>query len=80
MKNVTNFYQHSDNSICSVYLSTTRWELDGSVLTWGGDWAAGEPNNYHNKENCVVFAEVSKGKFTTTLLFSSEYPRCRVNQ
>ena len=59
MNNLTNFHLHSDNSICSVNLSTTRWELDGSILEWGGDWAAGEPNNYRNKENCAVYSEVS---------------------
>lgn len=35
------------------------WEVDGSPLDWGGYWKDGEPNNYHNKENCVTYFQVT---------------------
>ena len=38
-------------------------------MDWGGNWTAGEPNNYHNKENCVVYSQV---RVTATWVDSSD--------
>ncbi|XP_072048607.1 asialoglycoprotein receptor 1-like [Amphiura filiformis] len=53
------------------------WELDGSPLdsVWGGSWKDGEPNNYHNKENCVTYFQ-DDGKWNDVMCGDSFHYIC----
>ncbi|XP_072048365.1 perlucin-like protein [Amphiura filiformis] len=52
-----------------------RWELDNTIISWPGNWDAGEPNNHRNKENCVIIYE-STGKWNDVMCGDSFHYVC----